>query len=47
MPSREDEAFTSKAKDAMKLIDIELLDHIIIAGDRYFSMRDSGLFNRF
>ncbi len=47
LPSREDEAFTQKAKDALRLIGIDLLDHIIIAEDRYFSMRDSGLFGRF
>lgn len=47
LPSREDEMFTGKAKDALRLMGINLLDHIIIAGDRYFSMRDSGLFGRF
>lgn len=46
MPSREDEIFTGKARTALELMGIGLMDHIIIAGDRYFSMRDSGLFGR-
>lgn len=44
MPSREDEFFTKKARDALRIMDMELLDHIIVAGDKYFSMGDSGLF---
>lgn len=47
LPSREDEAFTNKAREALRLMGIELVDHIIVAGDRYFSMRDSGLFGGF
>ena len=47
LPSREDEVFTHKAGEALRLMGMELLDHIIVAGDRYFSMRDSGLFGRF
>ncbi len=47
LPSREDEAFTRKAREALRLMGMELLDHIIVAGDRYFSMRDSGLFMKF
>lgn len=46
MPSREDELFTGKARAALELMGIGLMDHIIIAGERYFSMRDSGLFGR-
>ena len=47
LPSREDESFTRKAGEALRLMGLELVDHIIIAGDRYFSMRESGLFGRF
>lgn len=47
LPSREDEVFTHRAGEALRLMGMELLDHIIVAGDRYFSMRDSGLFGRF
>lgn len=47
LPSREDEAFTRKAGEALRLMGMELVDHIIVAGDRYFSMRDSGLCGKF
>lgn len=47
LPSREDEAFTRKAAEALRLMGMELVDHIIVAGDRYFSMRDSGLCGKF
>jgi DNA repair protein RadC len=47
MPSLEDERFTTRARDALKLLDIKMMDHIIIAGNRYFSMKDSSMFGRF
>lgn len=47
MPSREDEVFTAKAQDALRLIGIRMMDHIIIAGKNYFSMRDSGFYRGF
>ena len=47
LPSREDEAFTRKAGEALRLMGMELVDHIIVAGDRYFSRRDSGLCGKF
>lgn len=47
LPSRGDEAFTRKAGEALRLMGMELVDHIIVAGDRYFSMRDSGLCGKF
>lgn len=47
LPSREDEAFTRKAGEALRLMGMELVDHIIVAGDRYFSMQDSGLCGKF
>ncbi len=46
-PSREDEIFTRKAGEALRLMGIELLDHIIVAGDRYSSMRETGLFIKY
>ena len=47
LPSREDEAFTRKAQDALRLMGIGMLDHIIVAGKNSFSMRDSGFFGGF
>lgn len=47
MPSREDEVFTAKAQDALRLIGIRMMDHIIVAGENYFSMRDSGFYRGF
>ena len=47
LPSREDEAFTRKAQDALRLMGIGMLDHIIVAGKTSFSMRDSGFFGGF
>lgn len=46
-PSREDEIFTRKAGEALRLMGIELLDHIIVVGDRYSSMRETGLFIKY
>jgi len=36
-PSHNDNALTTRVKDALKLIDIPVIDHIIVAGDKYFS----------
>lgn len=47
MPSWEDEVFTAKAQDALRLIGIRMMDHIIVAGKNYFSMRDSGFYRGF
>jgi len=41
-PSNADINITKKAAKAGKLLDIRVLDHIIIAGDRYFSFADEG-----
>ena len=41
-PSREDDFITKKLSEACKLLDTRLLDHIIIAGDRYYSYTDEG-----
>ena len=37
-----DDAITSKLKDALKLLDIRTLDHIVIAGNNYVSYAESG-----
>jgi len=43
-PSKADEELTQKIKNAGKLLDISLLDHIIITSEGYFSFADEGLF---
>lgn len=43
LPSREDERTTKRVKDALAPMGITLLDHIIVAGDDYISMAESGL----
>ena len=43
LPSREDERTTKRVKDALEPMGITLLDHIIVAGDDYISMAESGL----
>ncbi len=44
-PSRADEELTGKLKEAAKLMDIKLLDHIIVhpSGTQYYSFADEGL----
>ena len=42
-PSKEDCAVTKSIKDALKTVDINLLDHIIIGGNDYFSFNKKGL----
>ena len=41
-PSREDLQITQKIKTGCDAIDVRLLDHIIIAGGRYYSFADEG-----
>lgn len=41
-PSNEDRLITKKIQDAAKLIDMEILDHLIISSDGYMSFSDSG-----
>lgn len=41
-PSREDELVTERLKKAGTLFDIHMIDHIIIAGDTYYSFADEG-----
>ncbi len=42
-PSREDLAITKQLSEAGKILDIKLLDHIIIAGDSFTSLRERQL----
>jgi DNA repair protein RadC len=42
-PSKSDKDITLKLKQAVKLFETELLDHVIIADNNYFSFADSGL----
>ena len=42
-PSESDINLTRKIKEAGKVLEIALLDHLIIAHDRYFSFADEGL----
>ena len=42
-PSEADKSITKKTKEALSLIDFSLLDHIIVAGDTYFSFADENL----
>jgi len=36
-PSLSDDAVTTKIRDALELINVPVIDHIIVAGDKYFS----------
>lgn len=42
-PSKSDIGITRKLKEAAEVMDIKLLDHIIVAGNSYFSFLDEGL----
>lgn len=42
-PSKEDINFTKKILEAGKLLDIQLLDHIIVANTGYYSFADNGM----
>lgn len=41
--SQSDIDMTKKLKDAGKLMDIQVLDHVIVAGQKYFSFADEGM----
>lgn len=43
LPSEQDRAITKKLKDALRLLDISLLDHLIIGDQKYCSFSDEGL----
>ncbi|MER3329544.1 MAG: DNA repair protein RadC, partial [Candidatus Kapaibacterium sp.] len=42
-PSKEDIAITNQLIEAGKIIDIRILDHLIIAGNSFYSFRTQGL----
>jgi DNA repair protein RadC len=42
-PSPEDVQVTRQMVEAGKLLDIEVLDHVVLAGQRYLSLRERGL----
>ena len=42
-PSNADEALTKKISEAGKLLDIQMLDHVIVTSEGYYSFADEGL----
>lgn len=42
-PSEQDKQITKKIKDALKILEISLLDHLIIGDRQYFSFADEGI----
>jgi DNA repair protein RadC len=42
-PSREDQRLTQEMRDAAKLVDVVVLDHIIVGANEYFSFAEKGL----
>ena len=42
-PSPDDVAITGKLKQAADLLGVDLLDHVVIGGDRHVSLKDRGL----
>ncbi|MEG1049344.1 MAG: DNA repair protein RadC [Oscillospiraceae bacterium] len=47
LPSSSDQRTTNKLYHALKLMDIQLCDHIIVADGDFVSMADSGMFEAF
>ena len=46
LPSQEDYVATDLAQQALRVVGVELLDHIIVADDDYVSLADSGILER-
>ena len=42
-PSADDRAVTRQLVEAGRLLDMPVYDHVIVAGDRYFSFAEAGL----
>lgn len=42
-PSKEDIAITCRLKECGKILGIKLLDHIIVGGDNYISLKEKGI----
>ncbi len=47
LPSNEDISLTLRLQDALDVMDILLIDHLIIASDDFVSLRDSGYLRRY
>ena len=47
LPSKNDICVTKRIYQALQLMDIHLCDHIVVAGDDFVSMKDSGMFAEF
>jgi DNA repair protein RadC len=42
-PSPEDIKITERAREALKILDIQVLDHVILTSDGYYSFGDEGI----
>ena len=42
-PSRADEMITKQLQQALQLVDIKVLDHIVVAGNQTYSFMEQGL----
>ncbi len=42
-PSGEDISITRKVKEALKLLDVQVLDHVILTTEGYYSFADNGI----
>ena len=47
LPSTADIMLTERLYKALNLVNIELADHIVVAGERFHSLRDAGIFMNF
>ncbi len=47
LPSKEDVEITVRLREALEIMDVILLDHIVVADDDFVSMRDSGYLRRY
>ena len=43
MPSAEDEKTTHRLRESLALVGVELVDHIVVAGYKYSSMKEGGM----
>lgn len=46
-PSAQDIQITERLYKVGRLVGIELYDHLVLAGNNYYSMKEAGLFNQF
>ena len=46
LPSKEDELSTRRVWEALRAVDIELIDHIVVADEDFVSMADNGFFTK-